>query len=154
MLTPEQLTQVPLFSDLEAAHLEQLGALAREERCAAGDEIFCEGAEGDRFYFIIEGRVRISKLVPGIGEEALSILDKGAYFGEMALFDKALRSAHAFAHTDVVLASIDTEQFEQLLFMDRDLAYDVLWNFVRTLSKRLRDTNDKIKSFFAMSGGF
>ena len=30
------------------------------------------------------------------------------------------------------------------LFVDRDLAYDLLWSFVRTLSTRLRETNDKM----------
>jgi hypothetical protein len=40
------------------------------------------------------------------------------------------------------------------MFVDKDLAYDVLWTFVRTLSARLRETNDKVASFLAMSGGF
>jgi CRP/FNR family cyclic AMP-dependent transcriptional regulator len=30
----------------------------------------------------------------------------------------------------------------------------LLWTFVRTLSQRLRETNDKIKGFFAMTGPF
>ena len=42
---------------------------------------------------------------------------------------------------------------EQLLFIDRDLAYELLWNFVRTLSNRLRETNDKM-TFLAASSRF
>jgi hypothetical protein len=40
------------------------------------------------------------------------------------------------------------------MFVDKDLAYDVLWTFARTLAARLRETNEKIKGFFAMTGGF
>ena len=39
-------------------------------------------------------------------------------------------------------------------FLDKDLAYEILWTFVRTLSVRLRETNDKIKAFFALSARF
>ena len=45
------------------------------------------------------------------------------------------------------------EDLEDLLFVDRDLAYEILWNFVRTLSHRLRETNDKM-TFLAISGKF
>jgi hypothetical protein len=38
------------------------------------------------------------------------------------------------------------------MFVVRDLAYDLLWTFVRTLASRLRETNEKIRAFFAMSG--
>lgn len=154
MLTPEQLKQVPIFSMLDGAQLEQIVVLAEEEAFEPRAEIFKEGDSGDKLYLILEGRVRISKFIPNAGEEALAILDPGAYFGEMALIDESPRSAHAIAHTRLRVASIERSAFEQLLFVNRELAYDVLWAFVRTLSGRLRETNDKLKSFFAMSGFF
>ncbi|MFH1808696.1 MAG: cyclic nucleotide-binding domain-containing protein [Pseudomonadota bacterium] len=154
MLKPDQLKQVALFAALEPAHLAQVVSLAVEEEYPAGARIFNEGDPGDRLFVIIEGRVRISKLIPNAGEEALTILEAGSYFGEMALIDESTRSAHAIAHSTVRLASIERTAFEQLLFVNRDLAYDVLWSFVRTLSSRLRETNDKLKTFFVLSGGF
>ena len=48
---------------------------------------------------------------------------------------------------------ISKEHLQDLLFVDRDLAYDLLWNFVRTLSGRLRETNDKM-TFLAVSSRF
>ena len=45
------------------------------------------------------------------------------------------------------------EDLEDLLFVDRDLAYDLLWSFVRTLSGRLRETNDKM-TFMAVTSKF
>ena len=61
------------------------------------------------------------------------------------------RSADAIAHIPCTLWVLDREKFDQLLFTDKDLAYVILWTFVRTLSERLRETNDKIKGFFALS---
>ena len=46
---------------------------------------------------------------------------------------------------------IERAKLDQLMFTDKDLAYVLLWTFVRTLSERLRETNDKIKAFFAIS---
>jgi CRP-like cAMP-binding protein len=102
-------------------------------------------------YVIVEGRVRISKNVPGIGEEALAILEKGQYFGEMAIIDDSPRSADAIAHTPCTVWVVERTKLDQLMFTDKDLAYVLLWTFVRTLSERLRETGEKIKGFFAIS---
>ena len=67
----------------------------------------------------------------------------------MSLIDDEPRSAHAIANTDVDLMVIDRSDFEKLLSEDKELAYKLLWSLVRTLSQRLRETNEKIKSFFA-----
>jgi len=36
------------------------------------------------------------------------------------------------------------EDLRDLMFVDRELAYELLWRFVRTLSGRLRDSNDRL----------
>jgi CRP-like cAMP-binding protein len=71
----------------------------------------------------------------------------------MAMVDDAPRSADALAHTACALAVIRRDDLDQLMFVDKDLAYDLLWTFVRTLSARLREMNEKM-AFFAATGGF
>jgi CRP-like cAMP-binding protein len=102
-------------------------------------------------FIIARGKVRISKLVPGVGEEALAILEEGQYFGEMSLIEDGPRSAEAFAHASCELYELSREKLDQVMFTDKDLAAVILWTFVRTLSARLRETNDKIRAFFALS---
>ena len=150
----QALKNVPVFADLTHSELQSLLAICSVESVSKDTVIFEEGAEGDKIYILIAGEVRISKFVPGIGEEALAILKKGEFFGEMSLVDDAPRSATAIAHSDVDLLSIGKTKFDDFLFLNKDVAYTILWAFLRTLNKRLRDTNNKIKSFFAMSGGF
>jgi CRP/FNR family cyclic AMP-dependent transcriptional regulator len=151
--TEEILAQVDLFAGLGTAALRRVAALGATEVLKKNDTAFSEGDAGDKFYLILEGAIRISRFVPGMGEENLAILRPGAYFGEMSLIDAAPRSATALAHEKSRLFVINRRDLEDLLFVDRDLAYEVLWNFVRTLSRRLRATNDKM-TFLATTSKF
>lgn len=156
-IPPEQalelLSRINLFEGLQPSYLRRIAGLGLEENYEAGAVIFSEGAQGDKMYLILEGAVRISRTVPGMGEEALAVLKTGTYFGEMALIDDFPRSADARVHEACRLFVIRKEDMEDLLFVDRDLAYDLLWTFVRTLSNRLRNTNDKM-TFLAVTNRF
>lgn len=145
------LKNVSLFQGLTTTQLAKVAGLAQSQKHPIGTFIFKEGETGAAMYIVVEGKVRISKNVPGIGEEALAILEKGAYFGEMAVIEDSPRSADAIAHSSCMVLVIEREKLDQLMFTDKDLAYVLLWTFVRTLSERLRETNDKIKAFFAIS---
>jgi CRP-like cAMP-binding protein len=132
--------------------LKRIADIGSEEEHRSG-LIFSEGDKGEKFYLILDGAVRISRTVPGMGEEALAVLKRGQYFGEMSLIDDVPRPADARVHEACRLFCIRKEDLEDLLFVDRDLAYELLWNFVRTLSGRLRETNDKM-TFLAVTGKF
>lgn len=149
----EQLARVELFAGLKPAALELIAKVAAEEAHATGTKIFQHGDAGDKLYLILEGKVRISREVPGMGEEALAVLGPGQVFGEMALLDESPRSADARVHERCRLLSIAKDGFDDLLFMHKDLAYEVLWSIVRMLVTRLRETNDKL-TFLSVSGKF
>ena len=151
--TLEILAQIDLFSGLPLTHLRRVVDIGVEEQYRNGATIFSEGEPGDKFYLILDGAVRISRFVPGMGEEALAVVRAGNYFGEMSLIDEAPRSATAVCHERCRLFVVNRRDLEDLLFVDRDLAYELLWNFVRTLSRRLRATNDKM-TFLATTSKF
>ncbi len=147
----EILRQVALFEGMTSAQLRKLAAVLAERPVPIGQHVFHEGDVGTSMFIIVEGKVRISKMVPGIGEEALAILERGQYFGEMSLIEDGPRSADAIAHVSCVLYELDRDKLDEVMFTDKELAYVLLWTFVRTLSTRLRETNDKIRAFFALS---
>jgi len=148
------LKKVKFFDTLNEGELKEIASLSKPEDYKEGETIFSEGDEGERLFVILSGAVRISKNIPGMGEEALSVLRAGDYFGEMSLIDNAPRSADARTHEDSSLMSLSKKDLETLMDEKKDIGYKILSKFVETLSKRLRDTNDKIRSFFAMTGGF
>lgn len=149
----EQLRKVELFAGLSEEALQTVAKVATEESHALGTKVFQHGDPGDKLYLILEGKVRISREVHGMGEEALAVLGPGKIFGEMALLDDAPRSADARVHERCRLLAIPKDGFDDLLFMDKDLAYEVMWSVVRMLVGRLRETNDKL-TFLSISGKF
>lgn len=145
------LKKVAIFKDLDAEELRQVADVCKEERFTSGEYIFHEGEHGNRLYLIVEGEVRISRDVPGSGEEALAVFKAGALFGEMAVFDRTERSTDAISNGGTQVLTISRPDFEMLLDFNREMAYKVLWSCVRLLSSRLRSTNDSLRSFLAMS---
>ena len=145
------LKSIDIFEDLSEAHLFAIMEVMGTERLRPGQAVFQEGEEGNALYLILEGEVRISKNIHGVGEEALAILAAGSYFGEMALIeDRNTRSAAAIVNDSVLLARLERGAFLKLLEGNKDLAIEILWGFLRTMSRRLRDSNDRV-AFFAMN---
>src|SRR6185436_8035118 len=147
----ELLRNVAIFKDLDDGELGEVAEKIKEEKYESGAYIFREGEAGNRLYLIVSGEVRISRDVPGSGEEALAVLKPGALFGEMSVFDRSERSTHAISNGGCTLLTITRPDFEMLLDFNREIAYKVLWACVRLLSGRLRQTNDSLRSFLAMS---
>jgi CRP/FNR family transcriptional regulator, cyclic AMP receptor protein len=148
-----QLAKVPFFDGLTAEALAMIAQVTTEETYAYGTRIFQYGDPGDKLYIILEGKVRIFREVGGMGEEALAVLGTGEVFGEMSLLDESTRSAGALAHERCRLLVITKDAFDDLLFLHKDLAYEVLWSCVRMLASRLRETNDKL-TFLSTTGRF
>ena len=145
------LRQATIFKDLTDDELVHVAEICREQQFRSAQTIFKEGDPGNRLYIVAAGEVRISRHVPGSGEEALAVLKPGACFGEMSVFDRSERSTDAIANKDCALITISRSDFEILLDFNRELAYKVLWSVVRLLSERLRNTNENLRSFLAMS---
>jgi hypothetical protein len=147
----ELLRAQAIFAGLDQEELSLVGEICREQRFVSGEHIFREGEIGDRLYLIVDGEVRITRQIPGSGEEALAVLKPGSLFGEMAVLDHGPRSTDAIANRETTCLTILRSDFELLLQRNRDMAVAVLWAVVRLVSKRLRATNDSLQSFLAMS---
>ncbi len=156
-VTVKSEDKVDLFKErgLSAAEMKLLATFSTEERYREASMIFREGEKGDKLFIVLDGRVRISKFIPGVGEEALAVLDRGDFFGEMALIDDKPRSADAKSHEgDVTVLSIDRATLNEILSMDPHASLQFLNLLCRMISRRLREINDKIVQWKYMSGGF
>ncbi len=137
---------------LSAQELRLLAKYSRQETFSANSLIVAEGEEGDCLFIVVDGAVRISRMVPGAGEECLTILTRGEVFGEMALIDKQPRSADARAHTGgCTIFSISRALLEEVLSMDPDAAMQFLSLLCRLLCRRLRAMNDRLVAWRVMS---
>jgi len=148
------LRSVSLFRELDDEELAQVLMVGMLKRYTEGVVILTEGTPGGQLHVIHQGRVRISKLVPGVGEEALAILGPADFFGEVEFFDGAPASAHAIAHSDCEVLAIPHQEIRALMESRPALSAKFLWAFSRTLAGRLRESNQKISSLFAIAREF
>ena len=104
-----------------------------------GDVIIRQGDIDDCMYVIQEGKVEIV-LESGGQENVLTVLDTGDFFGEMALFDKDVRSATVRAVGDAKVLTVDKKSLMRRFLEDPSLAF----RLVETMSKRIRELQDKV----------
>ena len=113
-----------------------------------GHVLFREGEEGDDMYIIQSGRVAIKKKVKE-GEATLAVLEKGDFFGEMAILERLPRSASAEVSEDGDIIVINGETFGDMIKTNPEIAIRML----RKQSIRLRETNQKLEQVLAKGGG-
>ena len=145
-----------LFQEQKLSSLEInfLTSLSRERKYGPDQVIFREGEMGNEMYVVLEGRVMISKYIPGAGEEALAFLERGGYFGEMALIDNEPRSADAKAHEGgAVVLVISREVLEGILDIHKLSSIRLLTILCNLVASRLRELDDKIIGWFILAGG-
>jgi cAMP-binding proteins - catabolite gene activator and regulatory subunit of cAMP-dependent protein kinases len=102
----------------------------------AGDVIFQQGDLGTEMFIIQEGEVDIVKHING-ESHSLSHLEKGDFFGEMAVLESVPRTADAVAATDVRALVINGARFDEMLRRNPEVAVRI----IRKYSKRLREAN-------------
>jgi CRP/FNR family cyclic AMP-dependent transcriptional regulator len=145
-----------LFAEQKLSRMEIhfLSSLSKERRLKAGEVLFREGDPGDAMYVVVEGRVRIGKQIPGAGEEALAFMERGDWFGEMALIDNQPRSAEATAHDGgAVVLAIPHDVVVGLLDIRKVSSLRLLRILCGLVAKRLREIDDKLVGWFILSGG-
>jgi CRP/FNR family transcriptional regulator, cyclic AMP receptor protein len=150
ILDTSKLREIDLFQGLSESALEAIAAIIYTKEYRRGKKIFSDGEPGRAMYIIQSGEIRISKDTP-VGEECLAVLTAGAYFGEMALLEAEPRSADAWAARQCTVSVIDKEDLMRVMDNDKALSSELLWSFVGTLCRRLREANNKV-TFLTVAG--
>ena len=134
------LGKIPMFEDLGEEDVRALAKSLVERRFPAGQMIMNQGDAGSSMFIVAEGHVNIH--LPGEASRRISLKDIaiGEYFGELALFDDKPRSASAVATTNAILLELDRDTLSTYLIARPHAAMTLL----RTLSTRLRETNDML----------
>lgn len=109
-------------------------------RFPAGHVLFREGDSGEDMYIIQGGRVAIKKKVRD-AEAVLAVMEKGDFFGEMAVLERLPRSATAEVLEPSDIIVISSETFGDMIKTNPEIAVRML----RKYSIRLRETNRQIE---------
>jgi CRP-like cAMP-binding protein len=151
MAAKEDLFQEQRLTPME---INFLASLSREENYAPAETIFNEGETGDTMYVVLNGTVMISKFIPGGGIEALAFLERGNYFGEMAVLDHLPRSAGAKADTEgAVVLAISRNVAEAVLDSRKISSIRLLRLLCTMATQRLRNSDQKFLGWHQLSVG-
>nr|XP_046148088.1 cGMP-dependent protein kinase 1-like isoform X3 [Oncorhynchus gorbuscha]XP_046148089.1 cGMP-dependent protein kinase 1-like isoform X3 [Oncorhynchus gorbuscha]XP_046148090.1 cGMP-dependent protein kinase 1-like isoform X3 [Oncorhynchus gorbuscha]XP_046148091.1 cGMP-dependent protein kinase 1-like isoform X3 [Oncorhynchus gorbuscha]XP_046148093.1 cGMP-dependent protein kinase 1-like isoform X3 [Oncorhynchus gorbuscha]XP_046148094.1 cGMP-dependent protein kinase 1-like isoform X3 [Oncorhynchu len=99
---------------LNDSQLSKIIDSMEEVKYQNNDVIVREGAEGNTFYIILKGEVKVTKKLNG-QEKQIRKMGKGEHFGELALIREILRTATCTAVGPVTCISIDKEVFEETI---------------------------------------
>src|SRR4029450_629340 len=140
-MTIDTLRNVPLFESLDDEAARQLCELLETRDCKAETCLVRSGDEGDAMYIIERGKVRSCVQAPDGREVTLTELDRGDFFGEMALLDGQRRSADAVVAEDARLAVLSRDHFLSFIRSSPDVALKML----TAVANRLRHTDELLR---------
>lgn len=136
------LARIPLFSGLSRAQLDQFQSIALEKNFGRDELIFSEGDEGNGFYVVLRGTIKIFKVSPDGKEHILHIFSVGQTFGEVPVFAGEHFPAHAQALQDARVLFFPRSAFVALLEKNPALSLKLLAD----LSLKLRQFTVQIEN--------
>jgi len=132
------VSDIKLFEHLGSVEINDLGRISGIRQIKEGEVIFKEGEKSKDIYFLLAGRIGIRKKISS-GSKTIAILRKGDIFGEMALFEKAPRSATAFAMEPSEILDINGDGFGKFLTEKPKESFGILMKIIAVSSSRLRN---------------
>jgi hypothetical protein len=135
------LKLVPLFSDLTLEQLSSIDRLMVTRHYMKGESLFREGDVGSELFVVIDGEVRIHLDSNGT-EVTLARQGPNNVLGEMAVFDEQPRSANAEATKDTTVRVLRRDRLQAIVHEHPE----VLLEFVKNLSQRIRHMNDELQT--------
>lgn len=143
MTVPKQaLQKVPLFQSLNEQELSLLGDVSSVKTFDKNQTIIHKSDEGDTFFSIVSGKVKVILTDDEGKEYIVSILKPLDFFGELALLDGEPRSASVVAQEKTEVLQIKREEFLRLITANPELCIKI----VGVLGRRLRKANEHIES--------
>uniref|UniRef100_A0AAY4DZD7 cGMP-dependent protein kinase n=1 Tax=Denticeps clupeoides TaxID=299321 RepID=A0AAY4DZD7_9TELE len=138
------LRSVSLLASLPEDKLGKIVDCLEVEYYDKGDYVIREGEEGNTFYIIANGKVKVTQSTEDHSEpQIINMLQKGDYFGEKALISDDVRSANIVADENgVECLVIDRETFNQTVGTFSELQ-KYLQGYVETLDRDDRKRHAK-----------
>lgn len=137
MVDPTVLADVELFRGMSSDDLDGLVAACDERSFSRGDVIFLEDDEPAELFVVVSGRIAMANRSIDGRESVIALMEAGDLFGDMPLFDGGARSADARVLEPSQVLAIAYAPLRELY----ESRPELLWNVVRMLALRLRNTD-------------
>ena len=139
------LKTVPFFNELARRQLKTVSGIMFERNFEADEIIFAEGQPGAALFLILDGKVAV-EMCRQRNTTILAILEKGAFFGEMALLNEAPRSANARSLERTYTLALYRNDLSRLIQRDPQTACQIYRAIASIVGDRLRSTNELMQT--------
>ncbi|MDH3445341.1 MAG: cyclic nucleotide-binding domain-containing protein [Deltaproteobacteria bacterium] len=137
------------FRDLEPEYLRTLTGCTSNVRFHAGEIIFKEGTEANRFYLIREGKIAVEVFVPGRGAITIQTIGAGEVLGWSWLFPPYRWNFDARAAEDTRAFALDGKCLRDKCEDNHDLGYELMKRFSVIMTARLQATRLQLLDVYA-----
>src|SRR5215471_13284796 len=134
------LKTVPFFDRLSKRQLKTVSDIMFERTYDTDESIFEEGQPGAAMFLILDGTIAI-EISRETSTTRLAVLEKGAFFGEMALLDDTARSANARALERTRTLALYRNDLNGMIQRDAQTACQIYRSLAGMVGDRLRSTN-------------
>src|SRR5438094_2044048 len=138
------LKTVPFFDRLSNRQLKTVSDIMFERNYDTDESIFEEGQTGAALFLILDGKIAI-EICRENSTTRLAVLDRGAFFGEMALLDETPRSATARALERTRTLALYRNDLNGLVHRDAKTACQIYRSLAGMIGDRLRLTNELVQ---------
>lgn len=132
------LQTIPSLSGLNAEELKLIAPLFTEKTFHAGDFIIVEGTQGNSMYIISTGTVLVTKSDRKGEQVSLGVLNDGAFFGELSLFDNLPRSATVTAIDETSIFMLTRTDLDKVFSTNLEIANKIYHNTLIEIFSRFR----------------
>ncbi|MBU1902986.1 MAG: Crp/Fnr family transcriptional regulator [Proteobacteria bacterium] len=136
------ISETLLFKGLPENQLREIERISVDVRFKKGEAIFSEGDDGDGFYLVATGLVKVFKASPEGKQQILHIFGPGEPFGEVPVFTGQQFPASAEAIAESRLIFFPRSAFVDLIIANPSLAL----NMLAVLSMRLRQFTVQVEN--------
>lgn len=137
------LKTVPFFNELSTWQLKKVSEIVFERNYEAHELIFEQGQPGAALFLVVDGQVQVEILKDQI-VTSIATLERGAFFGEMALLDESPRSASARSLEGTKTLALYRNDLSRLIHTDPATACQIYRALARIIGDRLRSTNELV----------
>lgn len=141
-IAPGELRQFSVFAGLSDDQLQQLLQFGDLCRTSAKEVVLKKGDPGDALFFVLDGSVR-ARLLIGLEDRSLGQIPAGQFFGEMAMFNQAPRSADVVSEANTRLFRLSSEAFLQMTRESPGVAAPILFALAGTMASRVSQVNQQ-----------
>ncbi len=142
--TRDFLISLPVFDNCNVKELTLLAKHMSYIHLQRGEFLFVEGDKGDFMGFVVNGVLEVKKKSTTGENITIARLTKGSTIGEMALIDKATRSATVIAKQPTTMITLTEKGFNRLIEKSPTLGIKIIQKAARLLSLNMRRTSSKL----------